>query len=203
MSDMGVHSPLVEIPLFPLGTVLFPGAHLQLRIFEPRYLDLVRECTRYGTGFGVCMILRGAEVGAPAQPAAIGTLAHINDFHTDADGLLSITAIAGSRFRVARSRTRSDGLLRGEVELWPVEAQLQVPVEFSLLQNILERLVEVMVPPWKDAPRTAYDDASWLGFRLAELLPLDLAEQQRLLELTDPQLRLAEIRDILPRFQKS
>ncbi|MEP7186593.1 MAG: LON peptidase substrate-binding domain-containing protein [Rhodanobacter sp.] len=195
-------SPLIEMPLFPLSTVLFPGGQLHLRIFEPRYLDLVRECTRYGTGFGVCLILDGEETGAPAAPAAVGTMARINDFHTGEDGLLGIVAEGGKRFRVARSRVRSDGLLRGDVEIWPGEQEQTVPVEFALLQSILERLVETMAPHWRDAPRTAYDDASWLGFRLAELLPLESSEQQRMLELTDPMQRLSELRDILPRFQK-
>ena len=195
-------SPLVEMPLFPLASVLFPGGQLQLRIFEPRYLELVRECTRHGTGFGVCLILQGQEVGEPAVPAAIGTIARISDFHRDDDGLLGIVAEGGARFRVARSRVRSDGLLRGDVEVWPDEPGQQVPVEFALLQTILERLIETMAPHWRDAPRSAYDDASWLGFRLAELLPLDVGEQQRMLELNDPVQRLAELRDILPRFQK-
>lgn len=195
-------SPLVEMPLFPLASVLFPGGRLQLRIFEPRYLDLVRECTRHGTGFGVCLILQGQETGEPAVPAAIGTIARISDFHRDEGGLLGIVAEGGSRFRVARSRARSDGLLRGDVEVWPDEPEQPVPVEFALLQTILERLIETMAPQWRDAPRSAYDDASWLGFRLAELLPLDAGEQQHMLELDDPVQRLAELRDILPRFQK-
>lgn len=199
---MVAQSPLIEMPLFPLASVLFPGGQLQLRIFEPRYLDLVRECTRHGTGFGVCLILGGQEAGAPAAPAAIGTIARISDFHRDEDGLLGIVAVGDQRFRVARSRIRADGLLRGEVEVWPAESELPVPVEFSLLQSILERLIETMAPHWRHAPRSAYDDASWLGLRLAELLPLDPVEQQRMLELNDPLQRLAELRDILPRFQK-
>ena len=199
---MAAQSPLIEMPLFPLATVLFPGGQLQLRIFEPRYLDLVRECSRNDTGFGVCLILDGREAGMPAVPTAIGTIARISDFHRDEDGLLGIVAEGGSRFRVERSRARADGLLRGEVEIWPTEPEQQVPVEFALLQSILERLIETMAPHWRHAPRSAYDDASWVGFRLAELLPLDPVEQQRMLELTDPVLRLAELRDILPRFQK-
>jgi uncharacterized protein len=199
---MVTHSPLIEMPLFPLSSVLFPDGQLQLRIFEPRYLDLVRECTRQGTGFGVCLILDGREAGAPAVPAATSTIARINDFHRDEDGLLGIVAVGDQRFRVARSRVRADGLVRGEVEVWPAEAELPVPVEFALLQSILERLVDTMAPHWRLAPPAMYDDASWVGFRLAELLPLDVAEQQHMLELTDPLQRLAELRDILPRFQK-
>lgn len=199
---MARQSPLIELPLFPLNTVLFPGAPLQLRIFEPRYLDLVRECSRHGTGFGVCLILEGQEAVGLATPAAVGTVAHITDFHRDDDGLLGIVAEGGSRFRVARSRVRSDGLLRGDVELWPDEPTQPVPVEFALLQSIAERLIETMAPQWRHAPREHYDDAAWVGFRLSELLPLDTTEQQQMLELQDPLERLAQLRDVLPRFQK-
>ena len=190
------------MPLFPLAAVLQPGGQLSLRIFEPRYLDLVRECTRQQSPFGVCMILQGHEAGEPAVPAAIGTTALITDFHAGDAGLLAIQAEGGQRFRVVRSRARADGLLRGQVELWPIEPTTIVPVEFALLQSILERLIETMAPHWRLAPRSNYDDASWVGFRLAELLPLDVHEQQHLLELTDPVQRLEELRDILPRFQK-
>lgn len=199
---MAAQPPLTEIPLFPLATVLYPGAPLQLRIFEPRYLDMVRECARAGGPFGVCLILQGQEVGTPATSAAVGTLARITDFNHGADGLLAIATEGGGRFRVAHMRVRSDGLVRGEVELWPDEPVVSVPVEFLLLQTILERLIETMAPHWQRAPREAYDDASWLGFRLAELLPLHADERQRMLELIDPVARLGELRDILPRFQK-
>jgi Lon protease-like protein len=200
---MADRSALLDIPLFPLSSVLFPGGRLHLRIFEPRYLDLVRECCRDGSPFGVCLILAGRESGEPAVPAAIGTLARISDFQRDEDGLLGIVAEGAARFRVSRSRVRADGLLRGNAEQWPAEATQEVPVEFALLQSILERLIETMAPQWRHAARSDYEDASWLGFRLAELLPLDTGEQQRMLELTDPLRRLAELRDILPRFQKA
>ena len=196
-------APLPDVPLFPLRTVLFPGGQLALRIFEPRYLDMVRECARQDSGFGVCLILQGRETGAPAVPAAVGTIARITDFHTGGDGLLAIVVEGGARFRVDRTRARSDGLLRGSVAMWPPEPRQEVPVEFALLQSIDERLVETMTPQSRHAPRSMYDDAGWVGFRLAELLPLDVEEQQHMLELTDPLQRLAELRDVLPRFQKS
>nr|WP_275666978.1 LON peptidase substrate-binding domain-containing protein [Dyella terrae] len=195
--------PYLDLPLFPLGTVLYPGGQLPLRIFERRYLDMIRECARTGSSFGVCLILDGQEAGAPALPAAIGTLARIVDFHNREDGLLGILAEGDERFRVVRTRVRSDGLVRGDVEPWPSEPTHNVPVEFALLQVILERLIENMAPQWRHAPRDLYDDASWLGFRLSELLPLQVDEQQRLLEITDPIQRLADLRDILPRFQRA
>ena len=199
---MAAKSPNLDLPLFPLGTVLYPGGQLSLRIFERRYLDMIRECARTGSSFGVCLILHGQEAGAPALPAAVGTLARIVDFHNREDGLLGILAEGGERFRVARTRVRSDGLVRGDVEAWPAEPTQSVPVELALLQVILERLIENLAPQWRHVPRERYDDASWLGFRLAELLPLQTDEQQRLLELTDPIQRLTDLRDILPRFQR-
>ncbi len=191
-----------EIPLFPLNAVLFPGSTLGLRIFEARYLDMVRECARSGRGFGVCLIMQGQEAGEPALPAAVGTLASIVDFDTLPDGLLGISVTGGARFRVQKSRIRGNGLVIGEVREWPDEPVVPVPIEFSLLPAILERLAEQAGLSWRNGPREHYDDASWVGFRLAELLPLGDAERQHLLEVTDPMDRLTALRDAMPRFQK-
>lgn len=193
---------LPDVPLFPLATVLFPRGPLELRVFEPRYLDLVRECTRADSAFGVCLILEGEEVGATATPAAIGTLARIVDFYTSEEGLLGIRVEGGERFRVERARARADGQLRGDLVCWEAEPTLTVAPEYALLVTILERLVEQMAPVWRDAPRDRYDDASWVGFRLSELLPLALDERQQLLEMTDPAERLGWLLEALPRFQR-
>lgn len=155
-----------DLPLFPLRTVLYPGAQLHLRIFETRYLDMVRDCMRSGTGFGVCLILSGEETGTEALPAAVGTLASITDFDRTTEGLLAISACGGRRFRVQRSRVRDNGLLTGQVDWWPDEPELPVPVEFALLQGIAMRLVEAVGQDWQQAPQSAYEDAGWLGFRL-------------------------------------
>lgn len=191
-----------EIPLFPLNAVLFPGGALGLRIFEARYLDMVRECARESCPFGVCLIMEGQEAGEPALPAAVGTLARIVDFDMLPEGLLGISVIGGARFRVQKSRIRGNGLVIGEVREWPEEPTVPVPIEFSLLPAILERLAEQAGLSWRNGPRERYDDASWVGFRLAELLPLGDSERQRLLEITDPLERLTTLRDAMPRFQK-
>lgn len=191
-----------EVALFPLNAVLFPGGLLGLRIFESRYLDMLRDCARANDAFGVCLILQGQESGTPALPAAVGTLAHVIDFDTLPDGLLGISVTGGARFRVMKSRVRDNGLVVGEIRRWPDEPEIPVPVEFALLPTILERLAEQAGLTWRNGPRERYEDASWVGFRLAELLPLGDAERQRLLELTDPLERLAALRDAVPRFQK-
>jgi len=188
----------VDIPLFPLNTVLFPGGPLSLRIFERRYLDLVRDCTRNGSGFGVCLILQGRETGEPTVPAAVGTFARIVDFYTLDDGLLGIRADGGERFRVERSRVRDNGLAHGEVQFWPDEPVVAVPPEYALLATILERLLDKLKSPFE---RSSLDDASWVGFRLAEALPLENRERQYLLQMTDPLERLGQLTQYLPRFQ--
>jgi len=187
-----------DIPLFPLNAVLFPGGPLSLRIFERRYLDLVRDCTRNGSGFGVCLILQGREAGEPAVPAAVGTFARIVDFYTLEDGLLGIRASGGARFRVERSRVRDNGLAHGEVQFWPDEPTVAVPPEYGLLATILERLLDKLKSPFE---RASLDDASWVGFRLAEALPLENRERQHLLQMIDPLERLGQITEYLPRFQ--
>lgn len=191
----------LDIPLFPLNTVLFPGGLLNLRVFERRYLDMVRDCARTGAGFGVCLILHGREVGEPAVPAAIGTLAHIVDFYTQPDGLLGICVNGGRRFHVDRSRVRDNGLAHGEVRLLPEDSSVPVPPEFQLLATILERLLEKSRDAHGKAPRQNYDDAGWVGFRLAEALPIDNRERQHLLQLGDPLDRLEQLVQYLPRFQ--
>jgi Lon protease-like protein len=195
--------PLTDIPLFPLSNVLFPGAPLNLRIFEQRYLDLVRECTRNSSGFGVCLILDGREVGEPALPAAVGTLARITDFCTLPDGLLGISAEGGERFQVGSTRVRDNGLVHGEVRFWPAEPVVQVPPEHGLLATILERLLEQIGNAYARVERARFDDASWVGFRLGELLPLEQPEKQHLLQMTDPVRRLAQLQHYIPRFQRA
>ena len=190
-----------DIPLFPLNTVLFPGGTLALRIFEPRYLDLIRDCSRTGRGFGVCLILTGAEAGQPAVPAAVGTLAGIEDFYTLPDGLLGIRTSGSRRFRVTRTRVRDNGLVHGDVSWWDEEPLVAVPPEHGLLATILDRLLERAGGPHARAERARLDDASWVGFRLAEFLPLDMHERQHLLQLTDPVARLEQLMRAMPRFQ--
>ena len=194
--------PLTELPLFPLSNVLFPGAVFNLRIFEQRYIDLVRECSRSGSGFGVCLILEGREAGEPALPAAVGTVARITDFCTLPDGLLGITAEGGERFQMASTRIRDNGLMHGDVRLWSVEPVVAVPPEHGLLATILERLLEQIGGAFAQVERSRFDDAGWVGFRLGELLPLEQTEKQHLLQMTDPLQRLAQLQHYLPRFQR-
>lgn len=188
-----------ELPLFPLHSVLFPGGELRLRVFEPRYLGLVRDCTRDGRPFGVCHILAGSEVGAPATPASFGCTARIVDFHVGDDGLLGITALGEQRFHVQRLRVRDNGLLVAAVEACDDEAQVLRP-EHALLASILERILEQVGGRHSLAAHCLYDDAHWVGYRLAELLPLGNDERQALLQLACPHRRLQTLLQRLPQL---
>jgi Lon protease-like protein len=175
--------------LFPLHTVLFPGGPLRLRIFEPRYLDMVSRCMREDTGFGVALIVAGSEAGGSAQTVEIGTLARIVDFEQLEDGLLGITARGERRFRIVHVHQESDGLNVCQVEWCEDEPRAEVPPRQAVLAELLRRAIEQIGPAY-GAVAPAYEDASWVGMRLAEILPLAPVERQELLELNDAAERL-------------
>ena len=138
------------MPLFPLHTVLFPGARLPLRLFEQRYLEMAKACLRDQSPFGVCLILEGKEVGEPAVPATIGCVARIEEWDMAQLGVLSIVARGVQRFRVLERRLQDDGLARGSVELLdeddpgdPANGRLAellsaAPLPLALKQELLE-----------------------------------------------------------------
>ena len=190
-----MNSPL---PLFPLNTVLLPGGRLSLRIFEPRYLDLVRDCTRHDSGFGICSILEGQETGAPALPAAFGCQARIVDFASTEDGLLGITVQGERRFHVLHTRVRDNGLIMAEVE-WRAESPTtRIRPEHQLLALLLAKLLDRAGVGYSNAE---LEDADWISWRLGEWLPLTLVERQALLVEDDPHQRLQKLVEHIPRFQ--
>ena len=192
---------LTELPLFPLGQVLFPGGGLGLRIFEPRYLDLVKRCGRSGEGFGICLILAGREVGEAATPAAHGTEAVIVDFSMTDDGLLGLTVEGRRRFHVERTRVRDDGLLLGDV-LWLEEPPPEtLRDEHALLSVLLARIMDKAGIDHEGPGKGDLADAAWVGWRLAEWLPLEATERLALLQLADPHERLQQLVERLPDFQ--
>jgi hypothetical protein len=182
-------SPL-NVPIFPLNTVLFPGGLLPLRVFEARYMDMARDCLKRDAPFGVCLIREGNEVGAPAVPEAIGCLAKIIECDMQQQGILSVKTQGGQRFRILERRTGAQGLTSADIELIPAEAGAAVPAEFDACARLLEMVVADQGRTIFAEPHT-YNDAAWVGYRLAEILPVPLAAKQKLLELSDSVARLS------------
>lgn len=184
-----VHS----LPLFPLHSVLLPGAALALRVFERRYLDLVRDCGRSGGGFGVCLILEGNEVGAPATPAAFGTEALIEDFDLGADGLLALRVRGHRRFRVARTRVRDNGLVVADVAWCAADGADELRPQHALLGTLLQTLLDQAGADLRGVSPRLFEQAAWVGWRLAELLPLTAGQRVSVLQEDDPHQRLEHL----------
>lgn len=185
----------MRIPIFPLNTVLFPGGPLPLRIFESRYLDMVSNCLKTDSPFGVLLIREGAEAGS-ATTHHVGTLARISDWYQGSDGLLGITAIGEQRFRLESSERQSDGLNVGEVELVAAEDSLPLPDEYRALTQILANVMDDLGRLYESLDRR-YDDAVWVTYRFLELLPIDLDRKQLSLESSDTVARLKLVDELL------
>jgi Lon protease-like protein len=183
------------VPIFPLQTVLFPGALLPLKIFEVRYMDMAKECLKEGSPFGICLIREGQEVGVPAVPEPVGCLARIAQCDMEELGILKVTAEGVERFRILSSAVNRAGLIVGEVERHAPEGEAVDAAGLAESADFLRKVI-AGIGEQRFAPPFRFDDASWVGFRLAEILPLRNDVKQKLLELTDPALRLA----ILHRF---
>lgn len=192
---------MTTLPLFPLPVVLFPGGYLPLRIFEQRYIDMVRECSATGSRFGVCLIDNTEQAERPANHHRLGTTAEICDFFTLEDGLLGIVAHGCDRFIVQRTRLRDNGLLAGDVELLTEAPGGSVPEQYSVLSLIAQRFMEQVGDQYPSYRPDDLQNSNWVGYRLAELLPLENSERQSLLQLADPLDRLQMLLELLPRFQ--
>lgn len=190
----------VQIALFPLKTVLFPGGPLQLRIFEPRYIDMVSRCMKQNAGFGVVGIASGSEVGE-AETYDTGTLAEIVSWYRDEAGLLGIEAIGRRRFVVVSRSRLPDGLYVAEVRFSAAEPRTDVPDRYRPSAEFLRVLLPQLGSKYsKIDPELG--DASWVGLRFAEILPLDSKTKQDLLEMNDPISRLDALLPLIERLRR-
>ena len=190
----------VELPFFPLKTVLFPGGVLPLKVFEQRYIEMTKACLANDVPFGVCLVTQGEEVArageAPATFAEIGTLASITSWDMPEQGILHIGVAGGARFRVVSHETRRDGLVVGKVATIPAEPTVALPEACAPLARLLEALAQ-RIGPQHFPEQHAFEDASWVGYRLAELLPLPLHIKQTMLEVNDSEVRLSVLQKFL------
>ncbi len=192
-----------EIPLFPLHLVMFPGGRLDLQIFERRYIDLVRHCTRTETGFGVCLLKEGKETidgGGRQSIHRAGTYAGIVDWDQLSNGLLGITVEGSAKFIIEDCWQAESGVLTANVafsETDSVGKQI-IPVgeEFLALSELLQNLENHPLVEQKNLI-IDYDNLWDLGWRLAELIPIENAARQHLLELDDPWERIENIEQLV------
>jgi Lon protease-like protein len=184
----------MKLPLFPLGAVLFPGARMALRVFEPRYVDLVRDSLRQNAPFGIVRIREGREVvlpGADPMPRLmpIGAFARIVDWDAMPNGMLGIVVEGEGRFRLLGAEQQPNFLIVGDVEPLPAEAALPLPERAQSLLPLMQQLLEhPAIRRLQMQPQV--DDGGLLANQLAQLLPIPETEKFTLLAETDPLVRL-------------
>jgi Lon protease-like protein len=208
---------LFSLPLFPLGTVLYPGGLLPLRIFEVRYLDMIGKCHKTGAPFGVVALTRGSEVRkadddrpgddgfAPEDFNAVGTLATITEFSVPQPGLMVIRCEGAQRFSISNREKLKHGLWIADVTRLEDDMAVKVPDDLQASANALGKLIKSLQQrdvPADQMPLVApyrLDDCGWVANRWCELLPMPLELKQRLMELDNPLVRLELVSDILER----
>lgn len=184
----------VSMPIFPLSSVLFPGGTLALRVFERRYMEMATACLKTGATFGIALIRSGTEVGTPAEPESIGTVARITDWDMQDLGILQIRVQGTERFRLVGQSIAESGLIIGEAI--PIASDLHEDCPaFAPCTQFLRKVQLRTALSTVDTDR--FDDAEWVGFRITELLPLGNAVKQKMLALTSARIRLEILQRIL------
>ncbi len=173
-----------------------PGGRLPLRIFEPRYLDMVRKCLKQGTGFGVCLIKQGSEVGPTPSTFPYGILIEIVDWDRDDSGLFLIVTQGVQKFRTISTKINQSGLMEGEVEMLPLEQKTFIPARYLELAELLHRALE-NVGPLLDYTEADFTDAVWVSGRLVELLPMTAELRHEMVAIDDPLERLEALQNFI------
>ncbi len=208
---------LTSLPLFPLGTVLYPGGLLPLQIFEVRYLDMIGKCHKTGAPFGIISLTEGSEVRRPkdAGPSgdgfateafgSVGTLASITEFSVPQPGLMMIRCVGTQRFEISTREKLKHGLWIANVTRLDDDHAVPIPEDLQRTANALGKLIKSLQErrvPEDQMPLLApyqLDDCGWVANRWCELLPMPVDQKQRLMELDNPLLRLELVSDILDR----
>ena len=186
----------ITIPLFPLEAVLFPGGALPLRIFEPRYLDMISNCMKSDSGIGVILIKDGHESGAAAQVHELGTLSFISYWHKRSDGMLGITLKGEQRFHILSTEVKSNQLTIADVELLPKFSNPEKTYDIELFTKLLKQIIAQLEPPYTTMDKH-YDDMDWVSARLIEVLPLKLNDKQNMLSMNDVNERINHLHPLL------
>ena len=196
----------ITIPLFPLGTVLYPDALLPLQIFEVRYLDMIRRCLKENTGFGIISLKAGAETRQPGEKidlAKYGTLVKIQKADAADSNLIKITVQGTQRFELHSFEQQKNGLWIGQVTLLPADTTIEIPEDLKSCANALAELIESFdekgITPEQIPFSKPYRlmDCGWVANRWSELLPLDPTTKIQFLTIDSPLLRLELVSDQL------
>jgi Lon protease-like protein len=181
------------LALFPLNTVLFPGGVLPLKVFETRYIDMVRECMKLDRPFGVVRIKSGREVGSAAVPDEVGCLAHIEQWDMPELGLLMLQTFGGQRFRILETRVLADQRLEARVEM--IADDEDAPIGAKLRACAHGQEGGTGFSPF---PKELHlDSTCWVANRWCEILPISTLARQKLLELQDAHSRLSIVHQYL------
>ena len=179
---------MIDLPLFPLGTLLLPHGRLPLQIFERRYIDMISACMREGTGFGVVWIRKGAEVAQASKTSldlgSYGTVASIVDWDQLPNGLLGITIEGGARVRINKTWREESGLNMASVEVDPAFPDVPLPETGRSMIDVLAGLQRH--PEVRKLGMTVDTGNAWqVCFALLQLLPVGSATKYELLGLDD------------------
>jgi Lon protease-like protein len=197
---------MTSIPLFPLSKPLFPSGVLSLRIFEVRYLDMIKKCIADQSEFGVVALLSGSEVRTPEgreELAQVGTMARIDAWSAPMPGLFHVRCVGTTRFRLLSTEQGKYGLWRGQADPMAADDEIGLPVALQAAANKLGGLIAELQKeglPADQMPIAApfhLDECGWVADRWSEVLPMPLAQKLQLLALTDPVLRLEQVQQYL------
>ncbi len=188
-----------EIAIFPLNVVVFPEGELPLRLFEPRYLDMVKRCMRKDIGFGICLISKGNEAGVPAEINLFGTYVRIIDWEQLPGGLLGITVKGEKRFRIESSWLQDDNLRIADITYLDEDDDI-IPENYQGFSELLKQIAERYELEIADEEER-FEKATWVSERLAEILPFELSMKQTLLEMDKPLQRFDLMQALLEKVE--
>jgi Lon protease-like protein len=192
-----------QIPLFPLRVVMFPRGRLNLQIFERRYIDLVTHCMRTSSGFGICLLKEGEEVVQEGTNQTIhrtGTYSNIIDWDQLENGLLGITVEGSAKFSIEDCWQSDSGVLQGNVQFNETDnvGRETIPLDdqYTALADLLQNLESHPLVEQKKLI-IDYNNLWDLGWRLSELIPIEIEQKQQLLEIDDPWERIQSIEQLV------
>ena len=184
----------MPLPIFPLNTLVFPGGVLALRIFETRYLDMVRDCARDNTEFVITLATDRRAAGSPYAKTA--TAVRIVDWDTLPDGLLGVTVEGMRRVSIADVEMKAEQLLKADVETIAEDEDIPLDETFKAWADLIKSVLTHLGEPYNQL-EFQLDSANWVASRMTEVLPLELSVKQKILEINHPAVRLEHLREAL------